>query len=56
MANDSLLQVELGLRGAIIAKQALELLTISPGFARIQLAEIVKLVKETDDFLTKKGK
>jgi hypothetical protein len=54
-SDDSAVRVELGLRGAIIAKAALELMSLGPEFAHLQLVEVVKRVRETDEFLRAKG-
>jgi hypothetical protein len=55
MSDDSTVQIELALRGAQIAKVALELMNLSPILAHLQLVEIVKHVKEADEFLQSKG-
>jgi hypothetical protein len=56
MKEDSAVRVEMAIRGAHIAKQALELLAIEPCLARMQLVEIVKAVREADNFLKEAGK
>jgi hypothetical protein len=55
MSDDSTVQIELALRGAQIAKVALELMNLPPILAHLQLVEIVKHVKEADEFLQSKG-
>ena len=55
MPDEPKIRVELGLRGAMIAKAALELIGLNPRLAHLQLVEIVKHVKETDEFLRKNG-
>ena len=53
--DDSAIRIELALRGAHIAKKALELISLSPELAYFQLLQIVRAVKETDEFLQAKG-
>ncbi len=53
--DDSAIRIELALRGAHIAKKALELISLSPELAHFQLVQIVRAVKETDEFLQAKG-
>jgi predicted RNase H-like nuclease len=54
--NDSALRVEIALRGARLAKSALELMSLSPDLVRLQLCEIVKQVREIDALVVaKKG-
>jgi hypothetical protein len=55
MPDDSGIRIELALRGAHIAKIALELMALPSDLAHLQLVEIVKAVRETDDFLKSKG-
>jgi hypothetical protein len=53
--DDSGIRVSLALRGAHIAKLALELMSLNPELAHLQLVEVVKAVKETDEWLQSKG-
>lgn len=55
MADDSAVRVEIGLRGALIAKSALQLTGIDPRLARLQLIEVATQLRELDVFLQKKG-
>lgn len=55
MPDDSGTRVELGLRGAMLAKASLELLSLDPKLARLQLAEIAKQFNELNKFLKEKG-
>lgn len=55
MPDDSATRVEIGLRGALIAKSALGLTGIDPRFARLQMVEVARQLRELDVFLEKKG-
>ncbi len=53
--DDSGVRIELALRGAHIAKTALELMSVPPELAHFQLVEITQAVVETGRFLKIKG-
>jgi hypothetical protein len=55
MADDSQTRISIALHGAQIAKTALELMSLSPEFARLQLQEVARRIHETDQFLKSKG-
>jgi hypothetical protein len=55
MPDDSAIRIELALRGGMIAKAALELTNLAPELGYLQLVEVVKHVRETDEFLKKMG-
>jgi hypothetical protein len=56
MPDDSATRVEIAIRAAHLAKTVLELLSLSPELARLQLGQIAQELREMDDFLKKKGK
>lgn len=55
MAEDSATRVEVGLRGALLAKSALELLSVDPKLARLCLADVAEHLRDLDEFLRKKS-
>lgn len=55
MPDDPAIKIELALRGARIAKMALELMELNPSLAYPQLVEVNKEVNETCKFLRDKG-
>ena len=56
MADDSCTRIELALRGAQIAKKALELMSLSPEIARLQLEDVATEVQHTRLWLAGKLK
>lgn len=53
--DDSTVRIELGLRAAHLAKVCLEMLSLSPQLARLQLHQIAQELKDVDEFLKKNG-
>jgi hypothetical protein len=52
--DDSSVRIELALRGAQIAKCALELMSLSPEIAMLQICRIEKEIRETRNWLAGK--
>lgn len=48
MSGDGTLRIEIGLRAALIAKAALEMINLEPRICALQLREVVKQVSELD--------
>lgn len=46
--NESQLRVEIALRAGMMAKACLEMINLDPRFARLQLAEVAKQIRELD--------
>ena len=53
--SDSAVRIEVSLRAAMIAKAALDLLNLEPCLCRLQLAEVARLIGETDKWLQAKA-
>ena len=54
MGDDSAVRVEIALRAAMLAKSALEVMSMRPQIARMQLAEVMKQAGEFAKYLQDK--
>lgn len=51
MSDDSALRIQIALRAAMAAKATLEVINLEPRFVRLQLTEVLKMVRELNAIL-----
>ena len=56
MADDSTVRITIALRAAHVAKQALEMLSMSPELCRLQIGELAKGVRELHEYIKENTK
>lgn len=50
----SAIKIEIALRAGVVAKASLELLSLEPEFARLQIQEVAKHLRDLDDFIERR--
>lgn len=53
MRDDSSVRIEISIRSALIAKSVLEMMSLEPAIAQLQLREVLKQIEELSIFLAR---